>query len=55
MPKWVDDAEDQLVADLNAGNIDRATFDREMRSLHNELRGMAEDAAQDAYDNAYYS
>lgn len=42
--------EDSLTDDLNAGRIDRAEYNEQMRAIHREYRDMAEDAARDAYE-----
>lgn len=47
---WYDKAEDELVEQLNNGEITRKEFDSEMSELRRELRQQAEDAAQETYD-----
>lgn len=47
-----DREEEQLVDDFNTGRISRAEFDRAMRDLRDEVRGMAEEAAEEAYRDA---
>lgn len=49
-PNWYERAMDQLEKDYEAGLIDYGTFHNEQRELDRELRGAAEDAARDAYD-----
>lgn len=44
-------AEDQLVRQFNDGEIDDQTFREEMRSLADDMRWEAEQAAQQAYDD----
>lgn len=43
-------AEDALVRDFNEGRIDQQTFNEEMRSMAQDMRREAEEAAQEAYD-----
>lgn len=50
-PNWYERAYDELVDDLNNGNIARSEFDAEMRELNWQLRSSAEEEAQAAYDN----
>jgi len=45
------DIEEQRLCDrLNAGEITNSEFNREMNELRRWWRGMAEEAAQEAYD-----
>ena len=45
--------EEQDICDrYNSGEIDDKQFSQEMRELQAECRAMAEDAAQEAYENA---
>jgi len=48
---WYEKAEDELCDALNNGEITEAEFNREMRALADELRGMAEEAAEGAYND----
>lgn len=43
--------EDALVEELNSGAITRSQFNEAMRAMHDEIRGAAEDAASEAYDD----
>lgn len=52
MRDWMERAEDELVDQVNSGQIDQATFDRAMRDLHQEAREHAQEAADHAYDLA---
>ena len=48
---WYDNAVDSLENDLAAGDITAAEFKVEMRFLNDEMRGAAEDAAEQAYND----
>ncbi len=48
---WYDNAVTSLENDLAAGNITDAEFQAEMRALNDEMRGAAEDAAEQAYND----
>jgi hypothetical protein len=43
--------EQDLCDRVNSGEISTTEYNQEMRDLQREYRGMAEEAAQDAYDN----
>ena len=47
---WFEREEDELVRRVNAGEITQKEFDREMRAMRDEMRGQAEQEAQEAYD-----
>ena len=51
-PNWYEREEDRLVEAVNNGEISNADFDKEMRNLNDELRGAAEEAAEQAYNDA---
>ncbi|MFI5459057.1 MAG: hypothetical protein ACHRXM_26820 [Isosphaerales bacterium] len=44
--------EDELVRQVNAGEISQKEFDRAMRDLRDETRGYAEEEAERAYNEA---
>ncbi len=50
-PNWYERACEELEADYADGKIDYGTFHNEMRELNSDLRGAAEDAAMDAYED----
>ena len=52
MPKWFDDAEDDLCRQVNAGEITQAEYQSEMQELCRSLREMAQEEADMAYDLA---
>jgi len=43
--------EEHLFEQLNEGDIDQAEFNKQMNEIQREYRAMAEESAQDAYDN----
>lgn len=46
------DSEEQAIADAyNNGDISLAEYNEQMKELQREYRWMAEEAAQEAYDN----
>lgn len=47
---WFEREEDELVRRVNAGEITQKEFDREIREMHDEMRGQAEEEARAAYD-----
>ncbi|MEW7985330.1 MAG: hypothetical protein AB2748_22415 [Candidatus Thiodiazotropha endolucinida] len=51
MSHWFERAEDELVEQLNNGEITREEFNREMRELREDLRAGAEEVAQNAFDD----
>ena len=51
-PNWYEREEDRLVEAVNNGEISNADFDKEMRKLNDELRGAAEEAAEQDYNDA---
>ena len=51
-PDWYEREEDRLCEAINSGEISRSDFDKEMRNLNDELRGAAEEAAEQAYNDA---
>ncbi len=51
MSDWYERAEQELCDALNNCEITEAEFNREMRALADELRGMAEEAAEGAYND----
>lgn len=50
MQRAMERAEDDLVEQLNAGEISQADFNAEMREMARDYAAAAEDAAQDAYE-----
>lgn len=51
MSDWFERAEDELIEQLNNGEITREEFNLEMRELRAELRAGAEEAAEAAYND----
>lgn len=52
MSTWYEREEDELVRQVNAGEITRKEFDRAMRDINQAMRDMAAQEAQEAYDRA---
>lgn len=50
-PRWYESAVKELEDALEAGQIDDATYRKEMRELNWELRDAAAEHAQAAYDD----
>lgn len=47
---WIEKAERQIEAAYESGSLTEKEYHAEMRDLQQEIRGCAEDAAQEAYD-----
>lgn len=52
MRTWYEKAEDEIDQQLADGLIDSKEYQRQMRDLRAEMRGEAEEAARDAYNDA---
>lgn len=50
-PDWFLREEQRLYDAVNAGEISQSDFDAEMRYLHDELRSIAEEEAERAYND----
>ena len=50
MSNWFEREEDELVRQVNAGEISQSEFHNAMRELTAELRAQAQDEADSAYD-----
>ncbi len=48
---WYDKAEDDLCEQLDEGEITETEFNSEMRSLRDEVKAGAEEAADNAYND----
>ena len=48
---WFDKAEAEIEESLSNGEISNKVFQEEMRNLRAELRGLAEEAAEQAYND----
>lgn len=48
--RWFEQAEDQLVRELNEGRITQFEYNKELRELQREYRDAAQEAAHDAYE-----
>lgn len=51
MPRWYDKAEEQLEKELDNEEITYKEYLEQMRDLNDELRGQAEEEAEQAYNN----
>ncbi len=51
MSGWYERAEDELVRQVNDGEISEAAFRAEMRDIRDAIRQEAEEAAEAAYDD----
>lgn len=49
---WIDRAEAEIEAAYAAGEIDYGEYHNRMRDLRDDIRGAAEEAAEDAYRDA---
>jgi hypothetical protein len=49
-PRWYEKAEEQLERDYAEGHLSMAEFQAELRELNAELRGAADEAAENARD-----
>lgn len=52
MPRWFDEAMDELVERFNNGEMTRAEYRQAVRDLREDLQGSAEERARRAYDEA---
>jgi len=53
MPRWADNQEQEIEQSYENGEINNAEYNRQMRDLRDELRGCAEEAADQARDDYY--
>lgn len=51
MSNWYDRACDQIERDFAEGVIDSKEYQQQMRELNDELRGEAQEAAEQAYND----
>lgn len=50
-PHWYDRAEQEIESAYEKGEISSAEYRQQMRDLNDELRGSAEEAAEQAYND----
>lgn len=51
MAHWYDKAVEELETDLDEGKISETEFRAQMRSLHDELKSGAEEAARETFND----
>lgn len=53
MPRWFDRAETEIEQSYERGEISEGEHHSQMRDLHDELQGAAEEAAEQAREDYY--
>ena len=53
MPRWADNAEEQIEAEYAAGDISYGEYHNQLKDLRDDVRQAAHDAAETAYEDYY--